>query len=223
MNLSSLSSSLKSLQKRSDMHLLRKLWHVGTGLAGFVVYTSTNISLDTIGRGLVFFAVLVLIVESFRLKNPGLNRLILSVMGPFMRESERNKVSGMPFYALGVGVALTFFYKPVALLAVLFLIFADPISSIVGIKFGRTKILPNKSLEGCVAGFLTCFLLTAAFTGLSVMPFLATWKWMTFCFFAGVIGMLSEMASVYNLDDNFTVPVISSIGLSILNSILIVF
>ena len=68
MNLSSLSSSLKSLQKRSDMHLLRKLWHVGTGLAGFVVYTSTNISLDSIGRGLVFFAVLVLIVESFRLK-----------------------------------------------------------------------------------------------------------------------------------------------------------
>ena len=130
-----------------------------------------------------------------------------------MRESERNKVSGMPFYALGVGIALTFFYKPIALLAVLFLIFADPISSIVGIKFGRTKILPNKSLEGCVAGFLTCFLfLTAAFTGLSVMPFLATWKWMTFCFFAGVIGMFSEMASVYNLDDNFTVPVISSIA-----------
>lgn len=219
----SYNSSLKLLQKRSDMHLLRKLWHMGTGLAGFVVYTSTNLTLESMGRGLIFFAVLVLIVESFRLKNPGLNRAILSVMGPFMRDCEKNRVSGMPFYALGVGIALTFFHQPVSLLAVLFLIFADPISSIVGLKFGRRKILPNKSLEGCTAGFVTCFALTLAFTGLSVMPFLPMWKWIAFSVGAGLVGMLSEMASVYNLDDNFTVPVFSSIGLTILNSILIVF
>ena len=117
----------------------------------------------------------------------------------------------------------TFFHKPVALLAVLFLIFADPISSIVGLRYGKRKLLPNKSLEGCLAGFITCAGLTYMFTALSVMPFIPMWKLMTFSFAGGLIGMLSEMASVYNMDDNFTVPVLSSIGLSIINSFLIIF
>ena len=144
-------------------------------------------------------------------------------MGPFMRDSEKNKVSGMPFYALGVGIALTFFHKPVALLAALFLIFADPISSVVGLRFGTKKILPNKSVEGCLAGFITCAVLTYMFTSLSVMPFIPMWKLIVFSLSGGLVGMLSEMASVYNMDDNFTVPVFSSVGLSIINSFLIIF
>jgi len=223
MDVNSYSSTQTILHKRSDMHLLRKVWHVGTGLAGFVAYTSLKLNLDEIGRGLVFFAVIALIFESFRLKNPGLNRLVLGVMGPFMRDSEKDKVSGLPFYALGVGIALTFFHKPVALLAVLFLIFADPISSIAGLRYGTKKILPNKSIEGCLACFITCATLTYFFTALSVMPFIPEWKLTVFALSGGVIGMLSEMASVYNLDDNFTVPVLSSIGLSIINSFLIIF
>lgn len=223
MDVNSYTSTSTALQKRSDMHLLRKFWHVGTGLAGFVAYGATNFSLDQVGRGLVFFAVLALIFESFRLKNPGLNRIVLSVMGPFMRDCEKNRVSGLPFYALGVGIALTFFHQPVALLAVLFLIFADPISSIAGLRYGKRKILPNKSVEGCLAGFITCAVLTYVFTSLSVMPFIPEWKLVTFSILGGFVGMLSEMASVYNLDDNFTVPVFSSIGLSIINSFLIIF
>ena len=205
------------------MHLLRKLWHVGTGVAGFIAYSSTNFSLEQVGRGLVFFSVLSLIFESFRLRNPGLNRVVLNVMGPFMREGEKNRVSGLPFYALGVGIALSFFHQPVALLSVLFLIFADPISSMVGLRFGKKKILPNKSIEGCLAGFIVCGFLTYSFTALSVMPFIPEWKLIIFSISGGLIGMLSEMASVYNLDDNFTIPVFSSIGLSIINSFLIIF
>ena len=223
MDVNSCSSPQTTLQKRSDMHLLRKFWHVGTGLAGLVAYSALNVSLDQIGRGLVFFAVIALIFESFRLKNPGLNRLVLSVMGPFMRDSEKSKVSGLPFYALGVGIALTFFHQPVALLSVLFLIFADPISSVIGLRYGTKKILPNKSLEGCAAGFITCATLTYVFTALSVMPFIPEWKLIVFSLSGGLIGMLSEMLSVYNLDDNFTVPVFSSIGLSMINSFLIIF
>lgn len=223
MDVDSYTSTQTVFHKRSDMHLLRKLWHVGTGLAGFVAYTTLKLNLDQLGRGIVFFAVLSLIFEGFRLKNPGLNRLVLNVMGPFMRDSEKNKVSGLPFYALGVGVALTFFHKPVALLAILYLIFADPISSIAGLRYGTKKILPNKSLEGCIACFITCATLTYFFTGLSVMPFIPEWKLTVFAISGGLIGMVSEMASAYNLDDNFTVPVFSSIGLSIVNSFLIIF
>ena len=223
MDVNSYSSVETRFQKRSDMHLLRKLWHVGTGLAGFMLYSASNLTLDQVGRGLIFFAVLVLIFESFRLKNPGLNRLVLSLMGPLMRESEKNKVSGMPFYALGVGISLAFFHKPVALLSVLFLIFSDPVSSIVGLRYGKYKILPNKSVEGCFAGFIVCATLSYLFLALSVMPFLPSWKLLVFSLVGGAIGMFSEMISAYNLDDNFTIPVLSSLGLSILNSILIIF
>jgi diacylglycerol kinase (CTP) len=60
-----------------------------------------------------------------------------------MRQSEKKSLSGMPFYALGVGLTL-YFYKPsIALLAITFLVFADPLSSFFGILYGKRKILPN--------------------------------------------------------------------------------
>ena len=140
-------------------------------------------------------------------------------MGPFMRESERNGLSGFPFYALGAGLSLYFYSEKIAILSVLFLVFSDPISSFFGVLLGREKILPNKSLQGSLAGFITCYLVTLFYLnayGENTVQALA------FALFAGLVGSLSELLSIF-VDDNLTIPVCSGFGLMILNEVFVIF
>lgn len=201
------------LHLRSDLHLLRKLWHIVSGLTGLLIYKFFEIDPVNMAIGLAIVGVLSLSVEIARLHLERFNLLVLKVMGPFMRESERNHMSGMPFYAFGVAIALGFFPEPIAVLACLFLIFSDPFSSVFGILFGTIKIMPNKSLQGSFAGFVICYLIAFLYGEYYVGASLSL---MVFCFFAGIIGSFSELVS-NKIDDNLTIPVVSGALLTLLN------
>jgi dolichol kinase len=44
-----------------------------------------------------------------------------------------------------------------------------------------------------------------------------------FAVVAGVIGSLSELISAFNIDDNLTIPVVSGLGMTVLNHFVTVF
>lgn len=208
------SSIHRVLPKRSDLHLLRKLWHMGTGIACLFVYYQTGEDQNFWAWAVLGIALAGFAFDFFRHRSEKLNEFVISVMGPFMRSSEKNGMSGLPFYALGVSLALHLFQKEIALLATLFLVFSDPISSFFGIIYGKDKIMPNKSLQGAIAGFFTCYLITL-FYGLSYGAEGTPLLW--FAILGGVVGALSEMLSAFNIDDNLTIPVVSGLGLTVLN------
>ena len=97
------------LRLRSDLHIVRKLWHMATGLIGLAIYTRAKLTTDTMATTLLIFAACAFFVEYLRIHNERMNQVIMLVMKPIMRESEKNSVSGMPFYALGVSLSLFFF------------------------------------------------------------------------------------------------------------------
>ena len=198
---------------RTDLHLVRKLWHMITGALGLFIYYKTEISANSVATTLLIFSVMAFVLEFLRLRNDSINQVVLSVMKPFMRESEKTSVSGMPFYALGVSLSLFFFPTKIAVLSVLFLIFADPIASFFGILYGKDKILPNKSLQGTIAAFSVCYIVSLVYglihTGSSMNV-------LVFSIFGGLIGALSELCSQF-VDDNLCIPVISGLGLTALN------
>ena len=136
-----------------------------------------------------------------------------------MRESERNGFSGLPYYALGVSLSLLLYEEKIAILSILFLVFSDPISSFFGILLGRDKILPNKSLQGAIAGFVTCYLTTLFYLRYYDYESLNA---LSFAIIAGLIGTISELMSVL-IDDNLTIPVFSGLGLTILNKLFLIF
>jgi dolichol kinase len=198
---------------RTDLHIARKLWHMLTGVIGLFIYHRTGASATTAATILLMFSILAFTVEFIRLRNDAINNFLMIFMKPLMRESEKNSVSGMPFYALGVSLSLFFFPTKIAILSILFLIFADPIASFFGILYGRDKILPNKSLQGTIAAFSVCYVTSLVYgllhTG-SSMNVLA------FALLGGVIGALSELCSQF-VDDNLCIPVLSGLGLTLLN------
>jgi diacylglycerol kinase (CTP) len=204
----------KNLRARDDLHLLRKVWHMGSGLTGLFIYSYTGLEAQSMALILFAMAAIGFLCEFIRLKNPAINNLAISVMGPFMRESEKDSLSGLTFYALGASISLFFFDEKIAILGILFLIFSDPISSAVGIVFGKDKILGGeKSIQGAAAGFVTCYMLTLFYT-LSFVPL--SYSLLGFALAAGIIGSISELLSIF-VDDNLTVPIISTIGLTFLN------
>ena len=207
--------STKALRARNDLHLLRKFWHMGTGLTGLFIYSISGLEAQSMAIILFCIAAGGFSFDLARLRNPALNKLAIKFMGPFMRDSEKDSMSGLPFYALGVSISLFFFDEKIAILGILFLIFSDPISSAVGILFGKDKILGGKkSLQGAAAGFVTCYMLALFYT-LNFVPM--TYSLLGFALVAGIIGSISELLSIF-VDDNLTVPIISTIGLTVLNS-----
>lgn len=199
---------------RNDLHLLRKAWHMATGLTGLAVYYYSNLSLQTVANTLLVFALAAFVFEFIRLRNEKLNLVVMALMKPFMRESEKTSVSGLPFYALGVGLTLTLFPERIAILSVLFLIFADPIASVFGILYGKDKILPNKSLQGTLAAFTVCYVITIVYGMRFSNPNI---NLLCFSLLAGVVGSFSELCSRF-IDDNLSIPVISGTFLYLINT-----
>jgi dolichol kinase len=208
------------LHKRSDLHILRKLWHILTGSLGLFIFMNS-------GESQRFWAFLILgiaisgfLIDFARNKVPTFNKVFIRAVGPLMRRSEREGVSGLPFYALGVSLSLFFYSRDIAIVSTMFLVFSDPLSSFFGVLYGKDKILPNKSLQGAVAGFFTCYLI-ALFYGMNSTT-LGT-HLLVFAVVAGVIGAASELISALNIDDNLTIPVLSGLGMTILNNFVTVF
>lgn len=202
------------LAKRNDLHILRKLWHMGSGSACLFVYYQTGEHAMLWGWAILCVAIAGFTLDVARARIEKLNEIIIGLMGPFMRASERTGFSGLPFYALGVSIALLVFEPRIALLAVMFLVFSDPISSFFGILYGKDKIMPNKSLQGAIACFFTCYLITL-FYGMSYGAGGSSLLW--FAILGGVVGALGEMMSAFNIDDNLTIPVVAGLGLTVLN------
>jgi diacylglycerol kinase (CTP) len=208
------------LHKRSDLHLLRKLWHISTGSVGLLIFINSSRTQMFWASVILVIALTGLLVDVFRSRVPAFNRIVIKMMGPLMRRSEREGVSGLPFYALGVSLSLFFYTREIAILSCMFLIFSDPISSFFGVLYGKDKILPNKSLQGAVAGFFTCYLVTL-FYAMNTTT-LGT-HLLVYAIIAGIIGSASELVSAFNIDDNLTIPVLSGLGLTLLNSFVQVF
>jgi dolichol kinase len=214
------SSLDKVLHKRSDLHLLRKLWHITTGSLGLFAFTRSNLDQQTWGFIVLTIALVGFVVDITRARFPQINMLVIRLMGPLMRRSEKEGLSGLPFYALGVSLSLFFFSRDIAILSVMFLVFSDPLSSFFGVLYGKDKIMPNKSLQGAVAGFFTCYLITLFYTmnhvtlGNHILIFAVV---------SGIIGAASELVSAFNIDDNLTIPVLSGLGMTVLNYFVSVF
>lgn len=214
------SSLDKVLHKRSDLHLLRKIWHITTGSVGLYFFTRGEVDQQFWAFLVLAIATMGFVMDITRARFPQMNHLVIKLMGPLMRRSEKEGLSGLPFYALGVSLSLFFYRRDIAVLSVMFLVFSDPLSSFFGVLYGKDKIMPNKSLQGAVAGFFTCYLITLFYTmnhvtiGNNILIFAVV---------AGVIGSLSELISAFNIDDNLTIPVISGLGMTVLNHFVTVF
>lgn len=197
-------------KNRSDLHIARKIWHVAgvfTLFAGWVLFPFW-LSMTLLILGWLIFVP----VDIVRQNNPNVNKSLTRLFQPIMRSSELNRLAGTTYLLTGVILIAFIFNRGVVSISLLFLAFADPIASYIGIKYGKDKIFGHKSVQGFAAAFFVCTIVCyvyLAYSQISQHILIAS-------LLAGLVGALAELIPLGKLDDNFSMPVLSSLGLSVL-------
>jgi dolichol kinase len=205
--------SSERLHLRNDLHLARKIWHLGMGVMIVCIYGS-GLSASNSVLLLAAFLCFSIFVELSRLRVPALNEKVIRFWGPVMRSCEVDRISGIPYYILAALLAIGIFPKPVAILSILYLACGDPIASLFGIQYGDQSIRfsNGKSLIGTMAGIVTCFMVglfyleSLGFHGLTLILVASI---------GAIAGGTAELLP-FETDDNFTIPIVSGFTLWLL-------
>ncbi len=190
------------LRQKSDIHLSRKLFHAIGVTTMCVIYLETS-------KTACWFIVtgilaVILPFDLMRLRRPHWNNMAIRVLRPLMRKHESSTLSGTTYLFMGAFVLL-FLDHRVVTLTLLFLAFGDPIASFFGIRYGKDKILGNKTLQGTAAGFVVCTLIAGVYYYFNNIM---AERLLIVAPLSGLIGALAELIPIGKLDDNFTFPVI---------------
>lgn len=204
-----------TLPKSGDYHLPRRIFHVASGCGLLFVAISIESKVLLIKVLLALF-LSELFLELIRLNFQPAQRFLGRYFGFLMRQGEEGRLSGIPYYLLGCLFSFTVFPKEIAILAVSFLAFGDPVASLAGVwckkkwrSHGVFEVFTEKSLQGSVACALVCFLL-CFLVGPRVMPSLAVFSIDHFLFslLGGGIGAIAELVPL-RTDDNLSIPLIA--------------
>ena len=156
-------------------------------------------------RALLASVILSLAIEVFRLNHPRTRHVFRHFFGELLRNHEDVSLLGSTYLLIACLLTIHLFPKPVAVLALCFLILGDTVAAIVGKSVGRLRLIGGKTLEGSIACFLVCFGLTLLMPG--VPPTV------------GLVGALT--ATLFELlpiplDDNFRIPLSAGFAMELL-------
>ena len=193
------------LRSRNDTHLARRLWHFCGVL--FILLLYGLVPAEKASLTATVMLVIVAAIDICRLKIPSMNQTLTWLFKPFMRESERHRLAGVTFMMIGVTIIIAFFPRPVVYLTLLCLATADPLASYFGVRYGRDKLIGEKSLQGSIAAFVACFVLSVFyFYWMDIMRE----RLIIVGLLAGLTGAFSELVPVGPLDDNLVFPVLNA-------------
>lgn len=196
------------LKKRSDIHWARKIWHMAgvSFIAVLYAFIPERISLILLLTAFLIFVPM----DIFRQRYEWFNQFMVAFFRPILRQSEVHRLAGTSYLLTGVLIVAFLFPRPIVQMTLLFLAFADPLASYVGIRYGKDKIFRHKSLQGTLTALFVCAVIC--------FIYLYTHNILVDHIFgvslaAGIIGALSELIPVGKLDDNLTLPVLSASAL----------
>ena len=207
-----ISNSQAPTSSRKDIQISRRLFHMAVGSSVGTIY-NLFLSHQQIVYILGTAACLLYLIEQIRVNYPELFKRFNIVNKYLLRAEEELTESAAVPYLMAVLLTNLTFPKSIALIAIFTLALGDPMSAIIGIKFGKHKISENKSYEGSIAFFLT--VLAISLFILLPNELISTWKLVTLSFSLSLLVTLFELIPL-KIDDNLTIPLFTSFILWIL-------
>ena len=188
---------------RRDLQLGRRFFHLLNGVATATAY-AVLFTHEQVIHVFGTIACIVYVVDRIRLaypevvarRAPWVNRVLL-------RAEEEVRESAMIPYAIAVLLTIITVPKSAALIAIYTLAIADPAAAIVGIQWGRGRLIENRSLEGSAAFFAATLAIAACV--LSRSPG-ATWASVAGASLATALAAAICELLPLRIDDNLTIP-----------------
>lgn len=179
--------------------LQRKAVHVTSVLIVILYYFLPK---EAILLLLTLFLILFLEVEFIRLDL----KLKLPFFHKLYRDKEEDRLSGNVFFLIGAIIAISVFYKEIAMAAILMTTIGDSFAALFGKRFGKTWIpkLKDRAVEGCTAEFVVNLLIGFVFLN----------SWLVILVMAGTATIVETV--VNKIDDNLLIPLFSGFNAQIL-------
>lgn len=188
---------------RHDLQLGRRFFHMANGVTTATAY-ALFFTHEQVVHVFGAIACIVYVLDRIRIAYPeSVAQHAPWINRTFVRAEETVRESAMIPFAIAVLLTILTLPKIAALVAIYTLAIADPLAAIVGIRFGRHRLVLNRTLEGSLAFF-------AATTTISAVVF----EWgigppeMTLAAVSFAIGLVSAIFELMplRLDDNLTIP-----------------
>ncbi|MEZ4653926.1 MAG: hypothetical protein R3E12_10145 [Candidatus Eisenbacteria bacterium] len=146
-------------------------------------------------------------VDVVRLHVPQVRTLFYFLFGRIIRDHERFNLLGSTYLLMAALLCMYAFAKPVAVVALAFVVVGDATAALVGRRWGRIKIL-DKSLEGSLACFAACILIGRLYPGNEI-----TWP-MTLV--GAFVATLFELLPI-PLDDNLRMSLSAGFAMTLVS------
>lgn len=186
------------MNKLSSIEILRKLIHLSS-LIYPILYIILNDKVVMLFITGILLTVL-LIVEILRKKFVFINNLFCKYCSFTLRKMERDSFTGGTFFMIGVFFTILFYSQSIALLSIFTLVISDTFASIVGLSFGRRKVIDGKTIEGSLTFLLSTLLIS--YIG-SIYFELSLSYLITASVFATTLELLNKRIKI---DDNILIP-----------------
>ena len=145
--------------------------------------------------------------EATRRLIPSLNTVTMKLFALVAHPHEAHRVNSSTWYATALVCLAATGRIELCVMAIAVLGIADPAAAIVGRRFGKTKLVNGRSLEGSLTFFVVGTLAALA-AGLLHLPL---WTALAAALGASALGAVTELYS-RKIDDNFSIPLASASG-----------
>lgn len=154
---------------------------------------------------LIPLTLIALTIEVFRLEHKTFKKIFYNIFGIMLRKHEINSFTGATYLMISAVVCIAVFPADIAFVSISFLAIGDTLAALIGIPFGKRKLLEtDKSLEGSIA----CFTGTFVFALLFLNPIVSMMG-----AFTATVAEFSKIP----LDDNIKIPISSGLMMSFMN------
>ena len=186
----------------------RKLIHLSSsGIPLTIIILPPDIGLGVVAALLI----MAITVDVVRLHIPAVQQFFENYFGQAMRPHEAKELTGSTFLCLSAMVCIVLFPQQIAVSALFFLTIGDTAAALVGQKWGKTVLVPGKTLEGTMACLITCTIVVVIMPGVPLIAGLA----------GAFTATIVELFGTETIDDNFGIPVFSAVVMWVVASTVI--
>jgi dolichol kinase len=178
----------------------RKLLHFASSMIGLsVIYLDREIILPI----LIISSIAFPFFDYLRINNTTISNFYNTYFQSITRSFESKKLTGATFVFWGALLTYILFDQKVAGIALIVMSLADAMAAIVGVGFGKTKLL-NKSLEGSFVFFMTTLFILYIFE----IPLMVS-------LMVSLLTTLTELIEIPKINDNVSIPITVALLLTI--------
>lgn len=197
---------------------VRKSIHLGSAIIPITVIIVYNLYPEDgrfyLSGTLAVITVILLIFDFLKARYRPFKSFVMRFFGKVLRKNElEGGMTASTIVFASAAFTIFVFREEIAVVSLLFLSFGDSAAALVGKHFGRIKLVGPRTLEGSLAAFSAC-LIVSLFT-LWVSPEFG-WYFTPATLLAGsLVATLSELFYL-PLDDNFRIPVFAGLAMELI-------